>query len=117
MPRGDGTGPMGMGPMTGRGLGLWRQGLADSWQPDGLGFGRGRGGRGGGRGWRNMFHATGLTGWQRAAMAVSAPSAATVAPTAETEKQFLETQVEMMQSQLDEVKKRLAELETAKTQE
>lgn len=28
-------------------------------------FGRGRGG---GRGWRHRFYATGLTGWQRAAM-------------------------------------------------
>lgn len=115
MPRGDGTGPMGRGPMTGRGLGLCA-GLAVP-ALMGLAFGRGRGGRGGGRGWRNMFHATGLTGWQRAAMASTAPSAATVAPTVETEKQFLETQVEMMQSQLDEVKKRLAGLETAKTQE
>jgi hypothetical protein len=26
-------------------------------------------GRGGGRGWRNQFHATGLTGWQRVARA------------------------------------------------
>jgi hypothetical protein len=115
MPRGNGTGPMGRGPMTGRGLGFCA-GLA---LPAlmGLAFGRGREGRGGGRGWRNMFHATGLTGWQRAAMAGTAPSAATVAPTAETEKQFLETQVEAIQSHLDEVKRRLAELETAKTQE
>ena len=114
MPGGDRTGPMGRGPMTGRGLGFCA-GLAVP-ALMGLAFGRGRGGRGGGRGRRNMFYATGLTGWQRAAMgAAAAPSAATVAPTAETEKQFLETQVEMMQSQLDEVKKRLAELHAEKT--
>ena len=119
MPGGDQTGPMGMGPMTGRGAGYCggRGAAGVASRAPGLGFGRGRGGRGGGRGWRNMFYATGLTGWQRAAMGVSAPSAATAAPTAETEKQFLETQVGAMQSQLDEVKRRLAELETAKTQE
>jgi len=114
MPRGDGTGPMGRGPMTGRGLGFCA-GLAVP-ALMGLAFGRGRGGRGGGRGWRNMFHATGLTGWQRAAMAGTAPSSTTAAPTAEAEKQFLETQVGAMQSQLDEVKKRLAELETEKAE-
>ncbi len=114
MPRGDGTGPMGMGPMTGRGAGYCggRGAAGVASRAPGLAFGRGRGG--GGRGWRNMFHATGLTGWQRAAMGVSAPSAAAATPTADTEKQFLETQVEMMQSQLDEVKKRLAEREAAK---
>ena len=56
MPGRDGTGPMVHGPMTG---GRWgfRAGAAPS--P----------GRDGGHGWRNQFHATGLTGWQRAAQA------------------------------------------------
>jgi len=117
MPGGDQTGPMGMGPMTGRGAGYCGgRGVAGFVSGPGLGFGRGRGGRGGGRGRRNMFYATGLTGWQRAAMGVSAPSAAAVAPTAEAEKQFLETQVGAMQSQLDEVKRRLAELAAKKAE-
>jgi hypothetical protein len=117
MPRGDGTGPMGMGPMTGRRAGFCGgSGVAGFMsRAPGLGaFGRGRGGRGGGRGWRNMFYATGLTGWQRAAMDAAAPSAATTAPTAEAEKQFLEGQMAAIQSQLDEVRKRLAELEAKK---
>jgi hypothetical protein len=63
-----------------------------------------------------MFYATGLTGRQRAAMAVSTPLATTAAPTAEAEKQFLETQVGAIQSQLDDVKKRLAELAAEKTE-
>ncbi|MFP4258585.1 MAG: DUF5320 domain-containing protein, partial [Desulfovermiculus sp.] len=49
MPGGDRTGPMGMGPMTGRGAGF----CAGMNQPGALtaGFGRGRGfGRGFGRG-------------------------------------------------------------------
>ena len=48
MPGGDGTGPMGMGPMTGGGRGYCVM-------PEGGYFGRGRGsgrGRGQGRGWR-----------------------------------------------------------------
>jgi hypothetical protein len=59
-----------------------------------------------------MFHATGLTGWQRAGM-----DTPTVAPTAEAGRRFSQDQVESLRSQLEEVKKRLAEFETAKTQE
>ena len=70
MPGGDGTGPAGMGPMTGRAAGYCAGYAAPgSVNPT---FGRGSGGwgrgRGGGRGWRNQFYATGLTGWQRAGM-------------------------------------------------
>lgn len=49
MPRGDGTGPNGMGPMTGRGFGRG----AGPQMPGGMNAGRGQGmgmGRGGGRG-------------------------------------------------------------------
>ncbi|MGQ9635654.1 MAG: DUF5320 domain-containing protein, partial [Bryobacteraceae bacterium] len=67
MPFGDRTGPLGQGPRTGRGAGLCGGSAAPgNMNPTrGRGFG-GRGG-GGGRGWRNWLHATGLTGWQRAA--------------------------------------------------
>ena len=56
MPRGDGTGPMGEGPMTGRGAGL----CAGNVQP---GFAGGQAGRGfgpgfGGRGYRNRVYPT-----------------------------------------------------------
>jgi hypothetical protein len=47
MPRGDGTGPMGMGPMTGRDAGVCARfgtpGYLNSRPGRGLGFGRGRG--------------------------------------------------------------------------
>ena len=72
MPRGDGTGPAGMGPMTGRAAGYCAgysvPGFAN---PIGggrySGIGRGAfGGRGGrGRGYRNWYHATGQPGWYR----------------------------------------------------
>ena len=59
MPRGDGTGPGGMGPMTGRAAGYCAgyeaPGYASSWGGRGMGYGFGRGGgwgRGMGRGWR-----------------------------------------------------------------
>ena len=66
MPGGDRTGPMGMGPMTGRGAGYCAGFAAPGFASGGRGgfFGRGRGG---GRGWRNMFYATGCPaghGWR-----------------------------------------------------
>jgi len=62
MPGFDGTGPLGQGPGTGRGLGPCGAGVR--WFPRfwgrGFGFGRGRGfafgrGRGFGRGWGRGF--------------------------------------------------------------
>ena len=68
MPGGDGTGPRGFGPMTGRAAGFCAgfgiPGYADVITGRGYRF-SGRG-RCGGRGFRNLFYETGLTGWQRA---------------------------------------------------
>lgn len=62
MPRGDGTGPRGDGPMTGRGMGNCVVDLGKaaatvgSFIARGFGWGRGRGaGRGMGRGLGRMF--------------------------------------------------------------
>jgi hypothetical protein len=74
MPRGDRTGPWGAGPMTGRGAG-WCAGYT------GPGFGNPQPGRvwgwgpgsRGGRGWRNMYYATGLPGWARGGYAPPYP--------------------------------------------
>lgn len=49
MPGRDGTGPIGVGPMSGRGLGVCSAGAPGYGAGRGLGFGR-RGGRGYGRG-------------------------------------------------------------------
>jgi hypothetical protein len=119
MPGGDRTGPMGMGPMTGRAAGYCAGFPTPGWTN--LGFGRGwfGGGRGRGRGWRNRFYATGLTGWQRAAMGWPAwgfggPYAppAPDAPGREQEVEMLRQQAEYLAGALDEVKKRLEELES-----
>jgi hypothetical protein len=90
MPGGDGTGPAGMGPMTGRAAGYCAGYPVPGFMNPVPGRGFGGWGRGGG-GWgrRNRFYATGLTGWQRAAyghpafagVAYGVPYAAPYAPT------------------------------------
>jgi hypothetical protein len=60
-----------------------------------------------------MFHATGLTDWQRAAMNAP-PTQAAAATTTELKKESLETEIGAIQSQLDAMKKRLAEIEAEK---
>lgn len=125
MPRGDGTGPWGMGPMTGRAAGYCagydvpgyaNPGVVRGFGP-GRGFGIGRGVRssrgswgGGGWGWRNMYYATGLPGWARYS---AAPAYPCPEPDAEWQKQALNNQAEALQAQLDLVKKRLSDLENA----
>jgi hypothetical protein len=114
MPRGDRTGPMGMGPMTGRGQGYCSGSGAPGYAAPGpgrgfgMGGGRGRGFGGGGRGWRHMYYATGLPGWMRFGP-YGAPYAA---PDPETEKTALKNQAEALQSQLNAIQKRLDEIET-----
>jgi hypothetical protein len=64
MPGGDRTGPVGRGPMTGRGAGFCAgQGVSGFGNPGYNAGGAFSGGRGG-RGRRNRFFATGVPGWQ-----------------------------------------------------
>ena len=111
MPGGDGTGPMGAGPMTGRGAGF----CAGYPAPGYANFGGARGfwGRGGGRGWRHWFRATGLPGWMRG----SAYGAPYPKASPEVEKQALRNQLDVLQSELEFVKKRLSEVEAETTPE
>jgi hypothetical protein len=130
MPRGDRTGPMGAGPMSGRGAGFCAgYGMPGYVNPMfgrglGMGFGGGRGwgfgGRGGGRGWRNGFYATGLTGWQRAGMVPPVfggvvPPAAAYGPGLGAEQQIdaLRAQAEYFEQTLEGIRKRIDELEAA----
>jgi hypothetical protein len=80
MPRGDGRGPMGMGPGCGRAAG--------------------------GRGNRNMFFATGLTGWQRAAAGIGRTGMSPVQELA-----VLRVQRKDMEEGLQKTRERIAELE------
>ena len=120
MPAGDGTGPMGMGPMTGRGAGYCggygMPGYANPGPGRGLGIGWGWGGGWGrGRGWRHWYYATGLPGWARFGYAPAwgapayGPYAAPPAP--EQEMEFLKAQAGWLQQQLDSISQRIAELE------
>ena len=117
MPRGDGTGPSGMGPMTGRAAGYCAGYEAPGYATPGFGGGRGYG-MGGGRGRRNMYYATGLPGWARAGgyaapMAPIAPVGPYAQPDPEFQKQTLKSQADALQAQLDLVMKRIADLETS----
>ena len=124
MPRGDGTGPAGMGPMTGRAAGFCAGYPVPGYMnpTGGRGFGgRGRGfwGRGGGRGWRNWFYATGLPGWARAGQpawrsAPFEPAVPTINPGQELA--GLKQQAEYFRNSLDGISKRIEELEKAKTE-
>lgn len=68
MPRGDRTGPTGVGPGTGRMKGFCMGFGSAGALKRSQGFAStGGGGRGGGQGRRNRFLNTGLTGWQRSA--------------------------------------------------
>jgi hypothetical protein len=122
MPGGDRTGPMGMGPVTGRAAGFCAGfGMPGFANPVpgrgfgmGCGWGRGAGGRGfggggGRRGWRHWFNASVVPGWMGFGWAGAPP-----APAPEAEKRFLEGQAEALQAELDALKKRMAELETGK---
>ena len=118
MPAGDGTGPRGMGRMTGRGAGYCggfdAPGWANAMPGRGLGMGWGRG-----RGWRHQYYATGVPGWGRFGYAPAwggTPPAAPYgpyapAPTPEQETGFLRSQAEMLKKELDAISQRIAELE------
>jgi len=107
MPAGDRTGPMGMGPMTGRAAGYCAgypvPGYLNPVGGRGIGFGRGYGrgpGMGRGRmarwgGYYPMPYSYGLY---------------PVQPTSKEEKTLLEDQMKMLQGEMDAIKQRIEEL-------
>lgn len=107
MPRGDRTGPAGMGPMTGRGMGYCAgyrtPGFAN---PAGRGFGLGMArGRGGGGG-RGMAMRRGGGGFGFMPPFVGAPPMAM-----QDEETVLKSQVSALEQQLASIKARLSEIE------
>lgn len=121
MPRGDGTGPGGMGPMTGRAAGFCAgyntPGFANNAVGQGF-FGRGRGGGfgGGGFGRRNQFYATGLNRWQRFGQGFQgAPNPmqnpGNFAPTQEQQLDSLKAQAEYFENALKDIKDSIAKIE------
>jgi hypothetical protein len=125
MPWGDGTGPLGLGPKTGRAAGYCASYSVPGYMNPipGRGFwgcGRGWFGRGGGRGWRHWFYATGLPGWMRAGIGYPAfgrwnePYSG---PTPKEEMEMLKEQSEFLKEQLEEIQKRINDLEKEQAQE
>jgi len=116
MPAGDGTGPMGFGPMTGRRAGYCAgyamPGYANPWM--------GRGWFGHGRGWRHRYWATGLPGWARPNYGWPVygtqplPSESELTP--KTEMDMLKRESEFLKSQLDDIQSRISALEKTEAQ-
>ena len=107
MPGGDRTGPMGLGPMSGRGAGYCAgYGVPGYMNPlPGRGFG------GGGRGWRHGYHATGLPGW--AGWGYPTWPQYGAAPPPQAEMEFLREQARTLQAELEDIEHRMKELESA----
>lgn len=129
MPFGDRTGPLGLGPRTGRGMGYCSGfSVPGSLNPvpgrGWFGFGRGWGR---GRGWRHGYWATGLPGWARAGYGYSPFGGYPYVPppfgeypytpTAKEEMDILKDQSEFLKQQLGEIEDRIKTLEKAQAQE
>lgn len=97
MPRGDGTGPMGKGPMTGRGAGYCGTGQPFINERYGCGFGCGRGNR-------RQFNATGVPGFMR--------SGYNFQVTEENEKAYLSNQESFLENQLKNIRERISNLKS-----
>ncbi|MDT8390653.1 MAG: DUF5320 domain-containing protein [Lentisphaeria bacterium] len=109
MPRGNGTGPNGMGPMTGRGAGFCAGFETAGFANPAPGYGMGRGGRGmGGAGLglrRGAGAGRGLG--RRFAGALTRPMVS-----AEDERAALREQVTALRTNADKLEKQLRQLES-----
>lgn len=108
MPGGDGTGPAGYGPRTGRGMGYCSGFDAPGYFRAGYGrpFGRGRG-----RGFRFWSRQPGFwAAMPRAGVWPNPP----IAPTPEVEMADLEEMAESLEAQLKGIKARMEELKSEK---
>lgn len=106
MPGGNGTGPMGLGQMTGRGAG-YCAGLAAPGYLNTAGFVCGFGcGAGRGRRRRRILNSVGAQGWIRNGF----PEYAGLSTAAFDEETFLTNQMEYLEEQLSQIKDRLSRL-------
>ena len=125
MPRGDKTGPAGMGPMTGRAAGYCTGNAYPGFvspHPPGFSGRRGFNRMGRGRGHRHWYNRTGMPGWSR--YEAGYPAWGEYAPypmyedpymveeiVPEQEKDMLLEQAEMLKQHIAEIETRLKELE------
>ena len=128
MPRGDGTGPLGLGPMTGRAAGFCAGYPVPGYMnpiPGRGYFGWGCGWFGRGRGFRHWYYATGLPGWARASLGYPAfggwvnpflyPYGAEITPKQEAD--ILKKQAEALEKELEDIRSRIETLEKLQSQE
>ena len=116
MPYGNGTGPDGLGPMTGRGAGYCAGYNTPGYLNPvggrrGYGAGYGRGG-GFGRGYGAGYGRGGY--WRGAAVAPYAPAPAAPTYSAVSEESVLKDQISFLEEQLKAAQARVAELGNAK---
>ncbi len=112
MPGFDGTGPAGMGPMTG-----WGRGLCTAYgrRVGRRAFGPGLGWGGRGRGWRHRFWATGSPGWGGGWF--RGPYYEPDYYTGEDEMAVLKEQAGWLKEELEAIEQRLSELESRQPDE
>lgn len=106
MPGGDGTGPIGQGPMTGRALGLCAGNPTPGYANPGFGQGYGRGrGRNNTRG----FWGRGRRFWYRENYNIPINQ-----PSSEEQKVYLESLIKNLEDELKAIKERLQDLSKEK---
>ena len=121
MPRGDRTGPMGSGPMTGRSMGYCSGSTGPGFISPGPGYGFGRGGgfgRGLNRGFSRGFGLGRGGGWRHPGFGRAwgypyvqeAPPSNFMPLTEEQEMDALEEHAKILEVELKQLKKRQAEL-------
>ena len=123
MPGGDGTGPSGLGPMTGRRAGYCAgysaPGYASTIPGGARGFGYGRG-FGRGRGWGRGFGRRFGSGWGGYPYAYGDPYMVPSYPVDITPKQeadMLRAEAKVMQEEISAINQRVKDLESTKTSE
>lgn len=112
MPRGDRTGPAGMGPRTGRGMGYCSGFAAPGFMNGGAGFGAGFGG-GRGRGFRRMYFQNGTPGWGRFSGYPYGYQPYAVPMAAQDERELLQNQIAFLEKQLEQAREQLNQMTEA----
>jgi len=113
MPRGDGTGPAGMGPMTGRAAGFCAGYPVPGYMNPVGGRGFWGRGRGFGRGFGRARVGVGYPAWGGAVASPNMPYPAPFAPTVTPEQELdgLKQQAELLQNSLSQINERIEQLE------
>ena len=107
MPGGDGTGPVGRGPMTGRGLGLCAGYSSPGYSTPGYG-------RGWGRGFGRRYWGRGRGFWWRGDYTEPHYRNIYSKPSKEEEKTYLKEMVNSLEEEIKDIRNRIQELSKEK---